>query len=134
MADKESSGGLKLAILAGLVAVLSYLGLEENGWIPHTSETVITAQANWINGESKDCASYPLDAKTAEHMSKEPGDAPTMIFCDDGPGHRIRVRFFGKLVQPDFASVEWRCTRKDEVFECQQTGGKIKPDSSDPTR
>jgi hypothetical protein len=40
---RESRRGLKLAILAGLVAVLGYLALEENGWI-HTSETAITAQ------------------------------------------------------------------------------------------
>ena len=44
MADAESSGRLKLAVLAGLVAVLGYFYAEENGWIPHTSETATTAQ------------------------------------------------------------------------------------------
>ncbi len=43
MADTKSSGGLKSLILAGLVAVLGYFYLEENGSIPHTSETAVTA-------------------------------------------------------------------------------------------
>ncbi len=41
---RESRRGLKLAILAVLVAVLGYLGLREQDWIPHTSVTTITAQ------------------------------------------------------------------------------------------
>jgi|SRR5882672_2523941 len=134
MADTESRGSVKVLILAVLLAVPSYFGLDEKGWVPHTLETVITAQATWIGGESKDCVSYPLDAKTAERLSRETGDAMTMITCDDGPSHRIKVQFFGRVVQPEFASVDWRCTRKVDEFECEQTGGKAKLDLGDPTR
>jgi hypothetical protein len=44
MTETKSNSGLKLAILAGLVAVLGYLYLEENGSIAHTSETAVSAQ------------------------------------------------------------------------------------------
>jgi hypothetical protein len=44
MAETQSNGGLKVLILVGLLAVLGYLAIQENGSIPQPSETTISTQ------------------------------------------------------------------------------------------
>jgi hypothetical protein len=78
MSDKSSSEGLGCMILVGiLVAIVygGYSGIDSVGWIPHREDSVITAQANWFVGETKECYSYPLDAQAAKSMSKSVGNA-----------------------------------------------------------
>jgi hypothetical protein len=47
------------------VGIGAYQAADSRGWLPHEEDSVITGQANWFLGESKDCMSYPLDLKSA---------------------------------------------------------------------
>jgi hypothetical protein len=129
MSDKSSSEGLGCMILVGiLVAIVygGYSGIDSVGWIPHREDSVITAQANWFVGETKECYSYPLDAQAAKSMSKSVGNAIYKINCDGGPEHRVTITFYGMAEQPENAWASWNCTRKEDSFVCKQTGATKK--------
>ena len=49
----EGIGFLILIIVLVGVGVGGYTGLDSAGWIPHSEDTVITAQANWFVGEAR---------------------------------------------------------------------------------
>lgn len=121
----SSGGGIGclflLAILCGAVWA-AYNGLDSSGWVPHTVGSVITAQASWMVGESKDCASRPLDSATASAESKPVGYAFGAVECDDGPSHQIKITFYGREEQPTSSMAFWRCTRGESGFTCKQTG------------
>lgn len=119
----ENSGCAALLIVAIVAAVGGYDYLNEHGWISHDKESSITAQANWIPGESKDCASYPLDEQTATSLHLEAGYVMQNVTCDDGPSHRMSVRFFGRVTQPEYSVAHWKCIRREQSFDCYQTGG-----------
>lgn len=99
------------------------VALQEHALAPHEVATLITAQSNWLPGESKDCQSATLDANAAAKVRKPIGYALAMIACDDGPTHSMKVQFYGKTVQPEYKVVLWHCTRNDNEFTCKQTGG-----------
>jgi hypothetical protein len=111
-----------LAIIAAIVFWI-YTGIDSEGWIPHSEDSVITAQANWFVGESKNCLSYPLDAKTAQILGKPTGYAISRIACDDGPEHAVKITFYGRTEQPERQWINWRCTRNSDSFTCKQLGG-----------
>ena len=48
-------------------------GRDDLGWVSHTRDTVITAEPNWLVGESKTCYSTPVDPTTAKAISVELG-------------------------------------------------------------
>lgn len=99
-----------------------YSALDENGQISHSVETSISAQENWLVGESKGCTSPVLDAKTAQYLHQEPGYVASLVACDNGPQHAIKVTFYGQLNQPDHKLITWRCTRESDGFTCKQKG------------
>lgn len=90
-------------------------------YIPHSVETSISVDENWIVGETKECKSYPLISRVAPHLGKEPGYAAGSLHCDDGPMHTVRVTFYGRLNQPEHKIAYWQCTRNPEAFTCRQT-------------
>jgi hypothetical protein len=115
-------GCLILLVIVGSVGYGGYSALNSGGWIPHTVDSTITAQGNWIVGESKDCYSTPLDLTTANAEGKPMGYALQALQCDDGPIHQIKVEFYGRSEQPGISMAEWRCTRNESGFTCKQTG------------
>jgi hypothetical protein len=72
----------------GIGAILLLLlmgGWGDFHYIPHTVETSISAQSNWLVGEMKDCYSEPLDPASAFLLHREPGYVAESFNCDDGP-------------------------------------------------
>jgi hypothetical protein len=130
--DKTDGGGgcLFLVIILGGLIYWAYSGLDSNGWISHSQQTVITAKENWLVGESKTCFSAPLDVASARTLNKEVGDVFSSVDCDDGsPAHDMKITFFGRANQPDHSGIIWRCTRNDtsswdnsNTFTCKETG------------
>jgi hypothetical protein len=112
-----------IALIAGVIggSITMYKGLDSYGWLSHSEDTVITAQGNWIVGETKDCKSYPIDAALAKESGKEVGYAMYRVVCDDGPEHQVRVRFYGRTSQPEYGVVGWRCIRNIYSFTCEET-------------
>lgn len=99
-----------------------YRNLDGKGWVPHYRETRISIQDNWLDGESKECFSTPLDSQDSLALGENDGFALSNIRCDAGPEHTIRVRFFGLTNQPLRGWVTWKCTRTSDDFTCKQTG------------
>jgi hypothetical protein len=125
MAKKSDSEGVGCLILVAIVVAFfyyGYSGIDSVGWIPHREDSLITAQANWFVGETKECSSNPLPAQAAKVMGKVEGDAVYQIECDKGPEHKVNIEFYGKKVQPENALAFWNCTRKEDTFLCKQTG------------
>jgi hypothetical protein len=111
----------------GIGAILLLLlmgGWGDFHYIPHTVETSISAQSNWLVGEMKDCYSEPLDPASAFLLHREPGYVAESFNCDDGPKHTMTIKFYGRLNQPEHRIAYWRCTRKSEEFICRQTGAE----------
>jgi hypothetical protein len=122
--DKADSRGIGCLILGAISIALIYGGysaIDSVGWIPHRQETVITARENWFVGESKDCISYPLDGSAAAISAKPQGYSVAEIGCDDGPGHSVNVTFYGRMQQPEYTWIRWRCIRNERSFTCKQT-------------
>jgi hypothetical protein len=101
----------------------SYQWLDEQGYIAHTVDSTIVMKDNWLNGESRDCTSEPLNFEAARYLSKPSNHSLSRITCDDGGSpHDIKIKFYGSEIQPDAKGVEWRCTRDDDGFTCKETG------------
>lgn len=96
--------------------------VDATGYVSHTVESTITAQSNWMRGESKNCSSAPLNADTAVALGKPPGYAFSLVHCDDGPEHSIPVTFWGAEDQSGRTVAFWTCTRESDSFVCKQTG------------
>jgi hypothetical protein len=116
---------LGIAFLALIVYafVAAFAFIDGSGWIPHSEETVITAQANWFIGESKDCSSVPLEPSTATVSGRNKGFAMSRIECDGGPEHRLNITFYGRTEQPEYVQVQWKCTRESEGLTCKELSG-----------
>jgi hypothetical protein len=116
--------------LIGIVAILAVLGsmifgardaADEAGWISHSRDTTITAQSDWLVGESKVCVSFPLDEEFAKLVDAEKGSVVQNINCDRGPDHKISITFWGRIVRTDrraASGVSWRCVKKSDSFTC----------------
>jgi len=39
----------------------------------------------------------------------------------------VKITFYGRVEQPEYEWVQWRCTRNEDSFTCRQTG------NSEPT-
>jgi len=50
-----------------------------------------------------------------------------MVECDNGPGHLVKVTFWGRQEQPEYALVNWKCTRDADQFTCAEQGGAKPP-------
>lgn len=96
--------------------------VDSSGYVSHSVEASISAQQNWIVGETKPCFSVPLDKNTAKLLNKSVGYVAETITCDDGPYHTIQVKLYGRTEQPKLKVVTWRCTRETDSFTCRQTG------------
>ena len=118
---KRSFEGLGFFVLAAILYG-AYVVLDSLGWVPHRRDSVVTAEANWFVGESKDCMSNPLNALDASNMNKAKGYAISKISRDGGPEHSIQVMFYGRIEQPEYSWIRWRCTRNEDSFTCRQIG------------
>ena len=131
LAEKASNtvkGWIFLAVLYGICAGVyqAWLWWDRSGYRSHVVSSQITAEGEWLPGETKECVSRPLtDRQDEEH---DAGDFFADIECDKGPKHNVRIEFYGRQEQPEvkmFAA--WRCTRKpissasDAAFVCKQT-------------
>jgi len=127
MSNDTGTGFGCLCVIVVIFGILygAYTGLDSLGWVPHHENSVVTAQANWFVGESKDCLSYPLDAQTARTMNKAHGYAISQINCDGGPEHSVNVTFYGRIEQPEYSRIDWSCTRQEDSFTCKQTGNSL---------
>ncbi len=133
---KDENVGLGCLVIVAVAGWLLYLAFADNphapaeidssGYISHKVESTITAQSGWMVGESKDCISIPLDAQIASAVGKEPGYAFLYVKCDDGPGRKISVTFWGKENQPENKVAYWKCNRTTDSFTCKQTGADSK--------
>jgi hypothetical protein len=120
-----------LLVVCGIIAAIiaGHRQLIDHAVTSYEADTMITAQSNWLPGESKDCRSLVLNARAAAALHREQGYALQAIVCDDGPLHSMKVTFYGKQVQPEYATVLWHCTRNrdpmtsETEFTCKQTGG-----------
>lgn len=95
---------------------------DSTGYVSHDVHSTITAQSDWMVGESKDCMSFPLDADTARAQGKQAGYAFSYVNCDNGPEHNITITFWGAEYQPGKTEAEWNCKRTSDSFVCKQTG------------
>jgi hypothetical protein len=91
----EGLGCLVLLAICASLAYGVYEVLDSVGWIAHHEDIVVTAQTDWFVGESKDCVSYPLNEDVARGVS-----AIANVRCDEGPEHRVKVTFYGRVRQP----------------------------------
>ena len=124
--DGEGRGCLVLIVFLlvgvwGIREIYDHV-FDSTGYVSHRVQSTITAQSEWMVGETKDCASYPLDAKEAKLKRKREGYAFSFVECDNGPAHKIQVTFWGAEYQPGKLVAEWKCTRKSNSFVCKQTG------------
>jgi hypothetical protein len=110
-----------VAVVAGLLWVLwsaavgLYKVIDSKGMIPHEAEVSITAQGNWLVGESKTCATFP-----GNPSNPQTGDAISFVSCDEGPAHQIRVEFWGRKRQAEYSAVYWKCKKEDSSFTCAE--------------
>jgi len=127
MSKAKTEEGLGCLFVMAVIAAIFWAahdGLDSHGWIPHNEETAITAQSSWFVGESKECVSYPpFNQAEAQPMGKPVGYAVGRIKCDDGPEHRVKIRFFGRIEQPEYEVVKWKCTREEDSFTCYELSG-----------
>ena len=98
-----------------MVVVTAYgawQGLDERGNIPHSRESIITAEPTWLVGESKTCTSVPELALAY--------DVTVFLRCDQGVRHQIRIRFWGRTERTDplMNTVDWKCVKHTDSFVC----------------
>jgi hypothetical protein len=93
-------------------------------YIPHTVESSITVDQDWLVGESKKCTSVIIPSVLANSIKMKAGYAVLSFHCDDGPFRDMKFRIFGRTEQPEHKVAKWRCTRESEGFTCRQTGAE----------
>jgi len=101
---------LMLLAIVATGGYFAYAPLNSIGWIEHTRQTTITAQATWMVGEAKHCVS-------------DPAKAFDMVLCDGGPPRDMPVSFFGREIQPEYSAVNWNCIRDGSGFTCLEVSG-----------
>src|SRR5437588_3529025 len=97
--EKEAAGCIGcfvIFIAIWAIGAWVYSALDEAGYLPHTRETIITAEQSWIVGESKTCFSVPLERQEARELHRHVGDVTRSVRCDSGPEHEIKVTFHGR--------------------------------------
>lgn len=114
-------GCILLLLFGGVICVWVYQKVDALGWIQHTGDSAITAQANWLVGESKDCYTYPIPVNPPK--GEDIGYALGQVNCDNGPLHDMKIRFYGRRAQPEYGVVYWKCTREESGFECDEQYG-----------
>jgi hypothetical protein len=131
------NAGIKFCAFVAIILVGGYLvceghqELDSLGLLQHQEETTITIQGNWMEGESKLCWSPALNSAEATLRNKETGYALSSLDCGDSNGemHSMRVKFYGREVQPEYDGIIWRCVREQPstfdsyTFTCYETGG-----------
>ncbi len=137
MGSKENIGDWGCLWAICVLALLIWGGDElwesSASWISHREETLITVNADWLVGESKDCWSIALDSQSAVRLGKETGYAMYSVNCGDGPQHSIKVNFYGREIQGEGRLIKWRCEREQpsfwnyNSFTCYETGTEEVP-------
>ena len=127
---KQTEGVGAVFIIGAIIAIaFGYQQLDSAGWIPHEVDSAITAESNWLVGETKECTSLTVDAATAKSKDEETWSAVDSLVCDNGPIHKIKITFYGRTAQPEYLYAHWKCTRISDSFTCRETGGEGTPRS-----
>ena len=113
--DSDSAFGWLVGLV--FVAILIYWGyvaLDTEGYLPHKETAAVWAAPNWMVGETRDCYTPSIN-----------GSVTTSFVCDvTGEMKQSEVTFYGRLEQPAYDYVQWRCTRNDpDAFTCKQLDG-----------
>ena len=120
--DKVGTLGCLLLLFLGCIfCIWVYQKIDALGWVRHSVDSTITAQTNWLIGESKGCYTYPIlvDPPKGEKI----GYALGQVNCDNGPLHDMKIAFYGRITQPEYGVIYWKCTRKESGFECYEQSG-----------
>ena len=133
-------GYLSALIVFGFLSYFLVFGgydfLDSVGWISHREEALITVNADWLVGESKECWSITPNSRSAPLLNREIGYAMYAVNCGDGPQHSIKVTFYGKEIQGANLLIKWRCEREqpsflnNDMFTCRETGIELAPTSN----
>jgi len=95
--------------------------VDASGYISHKVESTITADPNWLVGETRTCISSILGPQDAKILQKPVGYALWGLGCGSGEWHRITITFWGSQVQAGKKAAYWNCTRTTDSFTCKQT-------------
>jgi hypothetical protein len=130
MADSQAQGLGCLAVVA-VIGLLIYYTFVDNpkapqeidatGYISHKVESTITADSNWMVGESRTCISKPLDSTSARVLQKPVDYALWGLNCGGGDFRKITIKFWGSAVQSGKKAAYWNCVRTSDSFTCKQT-------------
>jgi hypothetical protein len=77
----EGGGCLAILIVVGFLVFGGYNWLDGQGYISHSRETTITAEASWLVGESKTCYSTPIEPQVATSMKTNAWDVTHSIIA-----------------------------------------------------
>ena len=69
----------------------------------------------------------PAEPKSRSAMGKNAGDAVQRVDCDNGPEHHFKIKFYGRVEQPEYVAVQWSCTRTAGGFTCSELSGVAPP-------
>ena len=129
--QKSINQGLGCLVALGVIAFFLYFTfsnspavpkeIDATGYISHKVESTITADSNWLIGESRTCVSNPLDPTSAEELHKPVGYALWGLQCSGGESHRITITFWGSAIQTGNKAAYWNCARTSDSFTCKQT-------------
>lgn len=129
MASEDQNPGLGCLVTVAIFAAIIYYSFADNphapkeidstGYLSHKVESIITAQATWMVGESKYCTSFPSEAGL---YNKPEGYAFSYVSCDGGPVRNIPITFWGAEYQLGKKYAKWYCTRTADSFTCKQLG------------
>lgn len=111
-------------VLVGAVVLgcaISFVLLDESGWISHDQDNRVAISGNWMAGEVRECSA----------MQNARGEILLLNCLSDGEGdealvtvHTFSVRYWGKTTRPDLysksnVSWKWHCQRKAESVTCK---------------
>jgi len=150
MAGSGNTGCGCLIILALLAAggIAAFSSLKQNGWIPHSHDTPVWIQSDWLVGEYREC---DMPARTTRLFcgrdsiaGKSIAGFADSVSDDDATNafnaamtrnaqtdwtplekyfHVLPVRYYGRLVRPERdterAILSWRCQRNGDSLTCK---------------
>ena len=137
-----------IALIIVACVVYVFAGNLLDRWIPHTRDTPIWIEGDWLVGEVRDCymetTTPPVQGMT---YSREYLQSLPRMFCDSASegilnfyeslpesgrddafdqafkrqSHLMKVTYRGRLDRPEKFRLDWRCTRDTDSISCKAT-------------
>jgi hypothetical protein len=125
------------------VSALLYMSANQEGYIPHSHDTPVWIQGDWLVGEYRECNMLTTTPVVeGEHYSSEALAHLPRLFCNSSTDgywkyasafegtdtswaavskdfHILPVKYFGRLDRPDKWLVSWRCQRNSDSLTCK---------------